>query len=56
MAVQLAGTACTVEGCFNAGTDAGTQQNLKQEVQDVDNTVNKVVVYPIASLGFAFRF
>jgi hypothetical protein len=56
MAVQLSGTACTLQGCFNAGTDPGTQQNLKQEVKDVDNTVNKVVVYPIASLGLAFRF
>jgi hypothetical protein len=56
MAVQLSGTACTVQGCFNAGTDPGTQQNLKQEVQDVDNTVKKVVAYPIISLGFAYRF
>ncbi len=56
MAVQLAGTACTLQGCFNAGTDPGTQQNLKQEVHDVDDTVKKIVAYPIVSLGFAYRF
>lgn len=56
MDVQLAGTACTNQGCFNAGTDPDTQANLKQEVNDINDTVKQVVVYPIATLGIAVRF
>ncbi len=56
MNVILAGTACTVQGCFNAGTDPGTQANLKQEIIDINKTVRKIPVYPIVSLGFAVRF
>jgi hypothetical protein len=56
MNVILAGTACTVQGCFNAGTDPGTQANLKQEISDINQTVKKIPVFPIVSLGFAVRF
>jgi hypothetical protein len=56
VAVQLNGTACTHQGCFNAGTDPSTQKNLKQQLHDVRDSANKFPVYPIASLGFAFRF
>jgi hypothetical protein len=56
MNVTLDGTACTVQGCFNAATDPGTQANLKQEISDINQTVKKIPVYPIVSLGFAFRF
>ncbi len=56
MNVILAGTACTVEGCFNAGTDPDTQANLKQEISDINQTVKKIPVFPIVSLGFAVRF
>ena len=54
--VILAGTACTVQGCFNAGTDPDTQANLKQEISDINQTVKKLPVFPIVSLGFAVRF
>ena len=56
VAVQLNGTACTRQGCFNAGTDPATQQNLKLQLRDVQDQANKAPVFPIASLGFAFRF
>jgi hypothetical protein len=56
MNVILAGSACTVQGCFNAGTDPGTQTNLKQEISDINQTVKKIPVFPIVSLGFAIRF
>jgi hypothetical protein len=56
MNVILAGTACTVQGCFNAGTDPDTQANLKQEIADINQTVKKIPVFPIVSLGFAVRF
>ena len=56
MNVILAGTACTVQGCFNAGTDPGTQANLKQEISDINQTIKKIPVFPIVSLGFAVRF
>jgi hypothetical protein len=56
MNVILAGTACTVQGCFNAGTDPDTQANLKQEISDINQTVKKIPIFPIVSLGFAIRF
>ncbi len=56
LAVQLHGTACTVEGCFNAATDPSTQANLKQQIRDTQDDINNFPVYPIVSLGLAYRF
>jgi len=56
MDVNLAGLACTVQGCFNAATDPGTQANLHQEINDINDTIKKVPLFPIVSLGLAFRF
>lgn len=56
MDIKLAGTACTRDGCFNAATDPGTQANLKQELKDLNDEVRKFQLYPVISLGFAFRF
>jgi hypothetical protein len=56
MNVILDGTACTIQGCFNAATDPDTQANLKQELKDINDTTSKVTVFPIVSLGFAVRF
>jgi hypothetical protein len=56
MDVKLAGLACTVQGCFNAATDPGTQANLRSEISDINDSIKKVPLFPIVSLGFAFRF
>ena len=56
MDVKIAGTACTNQGCFDAATDSATQANLKAEVKTLNETVSKLPVYPIVSLGFAIRF
>ncbi len=56
MAVDLAGTACTNQGCFNAGNDPDTQANLKREVNELNESVSKVPVFPIVTLGIAVRF
>jgi hypothetical protein len=56
LSVNLLGLACTTQGCFNAATDPGTQQNLKNELKDVDAKVGLAIVYPIVTLGVAYRF
>ena len=56
MDVKLAGLACTVQGCFNAATDPGTQGNLHGEINDINDSIKKVPLFPIMSLGVAFRF
>jgi hypothetical protein len=54
--VNLLGTACTVQGCFNAATDPGTKKSLLGELKDVDDKVRLAIAYPVVSLGFAYRF
>jgi len=56
MNIQLDGTACTVQGCFNAATDPDTQVNLQSEIKQINQDVKKIPVFPILSLGLAFRF
>ena len=56
MDIKIAGTACTVQGCFNAATDADTQANLRSEIKDINDQVKKVPIFPIISIGFAYRF
>lgn len=56
MKIQLMGTACTNNGCFNAATDSGTQASLLQEEQTLNNDLAVVKFYPIISTGLAFRF
>jgi hypothetical protein len=56
MDVQLAGTTCTNAGCFNAATDLDTQASLHDEVKSLNGELTKYKLYPIISLGFAYRF
>jgi hypothetical protein len=56
MDIKIAGTACTVQGCFNAATDVDTQANLKREIKDINDQVKKVPIFPIISIGLAYRF
>ena len=54
--MTLAGTACTYSGCFNAGTNPLTQNDLKKQVNDTNATFERYPLYPIVSLGAAYRF
>ncbi len=56
MDVKIAGTACTVQGCFNAATDADTQTNLRNEIRDINEEAKKYPIFPIISIGLAYRF
>jgi hypothetical protein len=54
--VNLNGTACTTEGCVSFANNAEAQASLKQEVQNLNEDLKRLPVYPILSLGFAYRF
>jgi len=54
--VSLTGTACQTDGCFSFADNAEAQQSLKNEVRDINNTLGDVPIYPILSIGFAYRF
>lgn len=54
--VELSGTACTTDGCVNMATDPDTQNDLKQELKDVNDTLSSIPIYPIVSIGFSYRF
>ena len=54
--VNLNGTACTTDGCVSFATNAEAQASLKQEVSDINETLKRIPVYPIVSLGFAYHF
>ena len=52
----LKGTSCTSDGCFDAGTDAGMQSNIKLEQTKISNDLSYTTFYPVLSFGVAFRF
>ena len=54
--VNLAGTACTPQGCANFATNAQAQTYLKQEVHDLNEDLKKFPVFPIVSFGVAYHF
>ncbi len=54
--LQLAGTACTTQGCFNTATDPAAQANLSAEVAKLNHDIRFLQVYPIISIGLALRF
>jgi len=54
--VALSGTACTTDGCVNMATDPSTQNDLSAEVSNINDDLSSFPIYPIVSLGFAWRF
>jgi hypothetical protein len=54
--VNLAGTACTPQGCANFATNVQAQTYLKQEVHDLNEDLKKFPVFPIVSFGVAYHF
>lgn len=54
--VALNGTACTFEGCFDMSTNPETQQSLAKEVDKLNKDLKYLPLYPIVSIGLAYRF
>ena len=54
--VALNGTACTTNGCVNFAGNTQAQTFLKQEVHNLNEDLKKYPVFPILSVGFAYRF
>ena len=54
--LQLAGTACTTEGCGSAATDPSSQADLEAERVKLNRDIRPLQIYPIVSIGFALRF
>ena len=54
--VNLNGTACTTDGCVSFATNPDAQASLRQEVSSINETLKRIPVYPIVSLGVAYHF
>jgi hypothetical protein len=54
--VTLNGTACTYQGCFTFAENAEAQDSLRAEIVKLNNRLESYPVYPILSLGMAYRF
>ena len=54
--VTLNGTACTNEGCFTFANNQEAQDSLQEEIKKLNGELESYPVYPIVSIGFAYRF
>ena len=54
--IQLAGTACTSQGCFNTATDPSAQASLASEITKLNRDIRPLQIFPIVSIGMALRF
>jgi hypothetical protein len=56
ISVALNGTACVTNGCVNFSQNADAQKFLKQEVNILNEGLKHYPVFPIVSVGLAYRF
>jgi hypothetical protein len=56
ISVALNGTACTTDGCVNFSQNADAQKFLKQEINILNEDLKHYPVFPIVSVGLAYRF
>jgi hypothetical protein len=54
--VTLNGTACTSDGCFTFANNQEAQESLQAEIKKLNNDLESYPIYPIVSVGFAYRF
>jgi hypothetical protein len=54
--VALSGTACTSQGCSSFAQNAAAQSDVTAEVDKLNEDLKRVPVYPILSMGVAYRF
>jgi len=52
----LNGTACVTNGCVNFSQNADAQKFLKQEINILNEDLKHYPVFPIVSVGLAYRF
>ncbi len=56
VSAQVVGQACSSDGCFDVATDPDSQVNLMENLRDVNETLKRVPIYPILSVGVGYRF
>jgi hypothetical protein len=54
--LNLTGSACSTDGCGSVTTDATTQANIQKEQATLKNDISPLRFYPIASVGFSYKF
>jgi hypothetical protein len=54
--VALNGSACVTDGCVNFSQNADAQKFLKQEIQILNEDLKHYPVFPIVTVGLAYRF
>lgn len=54
--VVLNGTACTSDGCFTFADNQEAQQSMQEEIAKLNKNLSHYPVYPIVSIGLAYRF
>lgn len=56
VSVTFDGTACMDEGCFTFADNPEALESLQAEIAKLNRKLTYFPVYPIASVGFAYRF
>jgi hypothetical protein len=56
LALTLAGTGCSKDGCEDVGLDKETQANLAAEQVKLNNAIAPFRFYPMVSIGFSYSF
>lgn len=54
--VTLDGTACIRQGCFAFSQNPEAEASLRQEIHDLNEDLKRVPVFPVVSVGMAYRF
>jgi hypothetical protein len=56
MSSYLVGQSCTSDGCDDLSSDSEVQGLLQKKVASLNNELKSIPVYPIVSIGLAYRF
>jgi len=56
LSAYLYGASCTTDGCQDLSTDPQIQSLLQQKENTLNNELKAIQVYPIVSMGLAYRF
>jgi hypothetical protein len=56
ISASLQGIACQPEGCADVSTDPEAQSAVVQKQNELNSDLNKFQLYPIVSMGVAYRF
>ena len=56
ISVTLKGTACSQQGCQSFAQNQQAQASVQLEVYKLNEDLKRLPVYPIVSMGVAYRF